>query len=114
MVMIPAGLGSKNDSAGEDQQQFTPPNYSETEKYGHESRWTRNQGLLCWRGPATIYQTDNRREGPISKHVKDSEITKCDHGFRQDTKPRLIVLARASSNLPDRQAVGGRSRRLAV
>jgi hypothetical protein len=30
----------------------------EAVKYGHESRGTRNQESLCWRGPAAVYQTD--------------------------------------------------------
>jgi hypothetical protein len=29
----------------------------ETEKYGYESRGTRNQEWLCWRGPTEIYPT---------------------------------------------------------
>jgi hypothetical protein len=29
----------------------------QTVNYGHESRGTRNQGSLCWRGPAEIYQS---------------------------------------------------------
>jgi hypothetical protein len=29
----------------------------ETVKYGHESRWTRKQEWLCWRGPAAINPT---------------------------------------------------------
>jgi hypothetical protein len=40
-----AGLGTKNDCAGEDQQQFTRPGE------------TRNQKWLCWRGSAAIYHT---------------------------------------------------------
>jgi hypothetical protein len=69
MVMSPAGLGTKNDCAGEGQQQLPDKplhcfEWSEDIqnrqilKYGYESRGTQNQEILCWRGPAGIYKID--------------------------------------------------------
>jgi hypothetical protein len=65
--MRPAELGIKNHCASEDQQQLivsqsvfieskncATPQYLEV-KYGFESRGTRNEESLFWRGPAAIY-----------------------------------------------------------
>jgi hypothetical protein len=40
-------------------------------------------------------------EGPISKHLKFLDRAKHGHGFRWDAKPRLILLEKTSSNLPN-------------
>jgi hypothetical protein len=41
------------------------PQSRETVKYGHESRGTRNQEWLCWRGPPGIYQKDSKHQKTI-------------------------------------------------
>jgi hypothetical protein len=38
-----------------------------TVKYGHESRWTRNQEWLCWRGPPEIYPTEYEAGVPATR-----------------------------------------------
>jgi hypothetical protein len=62
---------------------------------------TQNQELLCWRG-ARSNLTDDSRMGvarlPKSWHRK---IWPC---IPQDSEPRMTVLARTSSNLPDSQS----------
>jgi hypothetical protein len=87
-VMSPAGLGTKNDCAGEDHQGFTRPTEmqlqdfqsGETVKYGHDSRGTRDQERLCWRGPAAIYPTKMQfhyfQSGEAEKYGHESRGTR--------------------------------------
>jgi hypothetical protein len=75
-------------------------------KYNHESRGTRNQDWLCWRGPAAIYPTDriqwvgvrpsHRSKGPSEQQLSEpSLLLKRWPHFK-------TVLARTRSNLPYR------------
>jgi hypothetical protein len=66
MVMIPVGLGTKSDSAGEhQQQQFTRPDRISKPRLTLLARasssfrdCTRNQDWLCWQRSAAFYPTD--------------------------------------------------------
>jgi hypothetical protein len=50
---------------------------SETLKYDHESRGTRNQEWLCWRGPVAIYPTDiskNHYRRAVTLYIHIGEV----------------------------------------
>jgi hypothetical protein len=95
MSISPAGPGTKNDCAGEDQQQFTVSQSGkrvsrlsqsgETEKYGHGSRGAQIWEWLCWRKPAAIYP---KPEIEVRQPVRQRrETEKCSHGSR---KPKVV------------------------
>jgi hypothetical protein len=69
----------------------------ETEKYSYESCETQNQEWLCWRGLAAIYLTWHRTAG------LSCETGKYGSWVLWGLNSRMTVLARASSNLRDRQ-----------
>jgi hypothetical protein len=70
-----------------------------------------NKDSLCWRGPPAIYPTDPplvEDEAQFKNTQKSWKEKEYGHGSRWGPKARLTVLARASSNLPDRPNKGDR------
>jgi hypothetical protein len=114
MTMSPAGLGTKNDWAGEDQQQFTwlTKIFGQSEikcvcvcvcvcvgegQLVSECRLESTPIEGEW--PVASGPSSRWRERHTSKHTQNKFLG---HGSRRDSKPRIILLARANSNLADR------------
>jgi hypothetical protein len=71
----------------------------QTVKYGHVSYENWNQEWLCWRGSVAIYPT---QVGWVEWLPEPSD-NKIWLWVLRDSEPRMIVLARTSSNLPNQQ-----------
>jgi hypothetical protein len=72
----------------------------ETVKYGHETRGTRNQQWLCWRGPAAIYPTDWKiwvigHAGP-----ENQEWLLANASSNLSDSPNILTLKMATEFLP--------------
>jgi hypothetical protein len=78
-------------------------------KNGHESRGTRNQESLCWRGqqqfssqwPVVVTPLPSSKRRLYFKTRKSLEKTKIWSWVWRGPKPKTTLLARASSNLLD-------------
>jgi hypothetical protein len=90
LIMSPAGLGTKNICAGEDQRQFTRQN----------SVTTLRQTQRLHRKTDTL--PSSKRRPHFETNTGLGENKNFDRGFRRDPKPGITVLARTSSDLTDR------------